>query len=252
MRRLLFRRPSPAMIVACLALFVALAGGAYAATRLPKNSVGPAQLKAGAVTPPKLSAAAKTALAKPGPKGEPGSRGPEGPRGDIGPRGDSGAKGDQGSKGDVGPKGDSGQPGPGAKTLVWDETAAETPALKPIGTLLGDTFSAECKIPGVGEAEVKVFIQTADGSLHWDLGSESTDNGVSLGRAASLNAPAGTVSTPTQFGEAHANSGGSSADHNSQIVQLGPTRGYLNLHEIASTQGGHQTCHVSIMGFASE
>ncbi len=48
------RVPSPAMIVACLALVVALGGVSYAATVLPKNSVGATQLKKKAVTAAKL------------------------------------------------------------------------------------------------------------------------------------------------------------------------------------------------------
>ena len=36
-------KPSPAMAVALLALFVSLAGVSYAATSLPRNSVGTAQ-----------------------------------------------------------------------------------------------------------------------------------------------------------------------------------------------------------------
>ena len=43
------RLPSPAMVVACIALTIALGGTAWAAT-LPRNSVGPAQLKRNAVT----------------------------------------------------------------------------------------------------------------------------------------------------------------------------------------------------------
>lgn len=42
--------PSPAMVVACIALAVALGGTSYAAIKLPRNSVGTAQLKRGAVT----------------------------------------------------------------------------------------------------------------------------------------------------------------------------------------------------------
>ena len=42
--------PSPAMVVACLALLVALGGTSYAAIKLPRNSVGNIQLKRGAVT----------------------------------------------------------------------------------------------------------------------------------------------------------------------------------------------------------
>ena len=48
-------KPSPAMAVALVALFVALGGGAYAATNLPANSVGTAQLSNGAVTNAKLA-----------------------------------------------------------------------------------------------------------------------------------------------------------------------------------------------------
>jgi hypothetical protein len=48
------RRPSGAMAVALVALFVALSGGAYAAVALPNASVGAAQLKTFAVTNPKL------------------------------------------------------------------------------------------------------------------------------------------------------------------------------------------------------
>ncbi len=55
MRKFLLRRPSPALIVASLALFVALGGGAYAAFKLPKNSVGSKQIKNGAVVNSKLA-----------------------------------------------------------------------------------------------------------------------------------------------------------------------------------------------------
>jgi len=54
MRRSSLQRPSPAMVVALLALFVALGGTGYAVTALPKNSVGAKQLKKRAVTTKKL------------------------------------------------------------------------------------------------------------------------------------------------------------------------------------------------------
>jgi hypothetical protein len=44
-RSLSGQRPSPALAVACLALFVALGGVGWAATQLPANSVGTAQLQ---------------------------------------------------------------------------------------------------------------------------------------------------------------------------------------------------------------
>jgi hypothetical protein len=46
--------PSPAMVVACLALGIALGGTSYAAIKLPRNSVGTKQLKKNAVTSPKV------------------------------------------------------------------------------------------------------------------------------------------------------------------------------------------------------
>ena len=53
------RKPSPALVVAILALIVAMAGGAYAVT-VPKKSVGPKQLKAGAVKTGKIADGAVT------------------------------------------------------------------------------------------------------------------------------------------------------------------------------------------------
>jgi len=75
-------------VIATLALFLALTGGAYAAIKLPKNSVGAKQLKAGAVTPAKLSSSAMTALA-----GKPGPQGPQGAQGAQGAQGSPGAPG---------------------------------------------------------------------------------------------------------------------------------------------------------------
>jgi len=85
--------------ISTLCLFLLLGGGAaYAATQaLPKNSVGPKQLRKGAVTPAKLSGAAKSTLV--GPAGERGPQGLQGPRGETGPRGGTGAKGETGLRG---------------------------------------------------------------------------------------------------------------------------------------------------------
>jgi hypothetical protein len=54
MKKLRFRRPSPAMIVAIAALVMAMGGVGYAATSLPKNSVGTKQIKKNAVTTAKV------------------------------------------------------------------------------------------------------------------------------------------------------------------------------------------------------
>jgi hypothetical protein len=85
MRRSL-RRPSPALLIACLALFVALTGTSVAVSNaLPKNSVGTAQLKNNAVVSSKVKdgslkaadfAAGQLPAGQPGPKGDPGPQGP--------------------------------------------------------------------------------------------------------------------------------------------------------------------------------
>lgn len=93
-----FPRPSPALVVACIALLVALGGTGYAASVLPRASVGTIQLKNGAVTSLKvrngsLALVDIRATERAKLKGAPGAPGPKGDRGD---------KGDKGDKGDVG------------------------------------------------------------------------------------------------------------------------------------------------------
>jgi hypothetical protein len=104
MRKLLRRRPSPAMVVACIALVVALSGtGIAAVTAIPRNSVGTAQLRTGSVTNAKIAQNAITA-AKVRNRSLVRSdfalgQLPAGPPGPVGP---AGAKGDKGDKGDAG------------------------------------------------------------------------------------------------------------------------------------------------------
>ena len=103
----LWRRPSPAMVVACLALLVALSGtGIAAATQVARNSVGTPQLKDSAVTNAKIrnnavnssKVAARSLLRSdfaPGqlPAGPVGPQGPAGPTGPTGPAGAAGPAG---------------------------------------------------------------------------------------------------------------------------------------------------------------
>lgn len=60
MHRILRHRPSPAMIVACVALFISLGGTSYAAVKLPAGSVGTKQLQANAVVGSKVKAGSLT------------------------------------------------------------------------------------------------------------------------------------------------------------------------------------------------
>jgi len=136
MRAILRRRLSPAMIVACTALIVALTGTGYAAFKLPPNSVGTAHLKNDAVTSSKVKNGTlraedltRSALKLPADsvgtvhlkddavtsaevkdrtlRAEDFARGqiPPGPPGEPGPQGE---KGDKGDKGDPGPQGPPG------------------------------------------------------------------------------------------------------------------------------------------------
>ena len=89
--------PSPAMLVACVALTVALGGVSYAASVLPKNSVGSTQIKRSAVVSKKvkdhslLARDFKTGQLPAGPQGPKGDPGPQGPKGDKGDPGKDGA-----------------------------------------------------------------------------------------------------------------------------------------------------------------
>jgi hypothetical protein len=83
--------PSPAMVVACLALFVALGGSGYAAAQL-KDGHGKA-------------VASKKAKGKRGPRGKQGPAGPQGSKGDTGTTGTTGSAGSAGPAGPTGPAG---------------------------------------------------------------------------------------------------------------------------------------------------
>jgi hypothetical protein len=96
MSRLLGHRPSPAMAVAMLALFISLAGTGYAAIKLPANSVGTKQLKTDAVTSAKVKNGAlrsKDFASGQLPAGPAGPQGAQGPAGPAGPKGDQGGPG---------------------------------------------------------------------------------------------------------------------------------------------------------------
>jgi hypothetical protein len=113
MKRLIRHRPSPAMVVALVALFVALAGTAYGAVKLPRNSVGTDQVINGSLQKVDLSKRAIAALrGARGPRGLQGPAGSQGLQGPQGQRGDPGVQGPKGDAGVQGPKGDPGVQGP--------------------------------------------------------------------------------------------------------------------------------------------
>jgi hypothetical protein len=105
-----FRWPSPALVVAGTALFLALGGGAYAAatsipdgsvthSKLANNSVWNNNIKKGAVHMDTLSQGVQNKINKPGPRGATGPKGPTGPKGATGPKGSTGGTGSTGPSG---------------------------------------------------------------------------------------------------------------------------------------------------------
>jgi Collagen triple helix repeat (20 copies) len=126
-------RPTPAGVIACVALAIALGGSAFAATMLvPKNSVGSAQVINGSLQKGDLSTKAVAALrGNRGPRGyqgiqgDPGVAGPAGP---TGPKGDKGAPGDPWLGNGLLPSGKTlrGVFGPGGTAAGADSEAQET------------------------------------------------------------------------------------------------------------------------------
>ena len=99
------RKPSPAMVVALIALFVALSGTATAGGLLITSR----QIKNGTIQAVDLNARTLRQLAgRPGPTGPQGPEGAPGPQGPLGPSGDRGPQGVQGPPGPAGSSSASG------------------------------------------------------------------------------------------------------------------------------------------------
>jgi hypothetical protein len=157
---------SPAMIVACAALIVALGGVSYAAAVLPKNSVGSTQLQKKAVTGAKLKENAVTgAKVKNGSllaadfKAGQLSAGPQGPKGDPGA---------QGPKGDAGPKGD-----PGATDVIQRQGTLGSAAGPGAYSYASVSCQGDEKLVG-GGAQVGSLINGAKHTLVFSFPSSAT------------------------------------------------------------------------------
>jgi hypothetical protein len=112
------RTPSPSLTISLIALAVALGGTGYAATQLPKNSVGNKQIKNNAVTSVKVKDRSLLArdfkagqlaayAAAAGSVAATGATGPAGPAGATGATGPAGPAGATGATGATGPEGPS-------------------------------------------------------------------------------------------------------------------------------------------------
>ncbi|HZV75754.1 MAG TPA: hypothetical protein VFF79_18750 [Conexibacter sp.] len=150
MRKRIKGIPSPAMIVACVAVVLAMTGSAFAARKL----ITGADIKAGSITRANLSASTLRSLkgrvgpsgpagrdgfvgaqgpqGSTGPEGPRGLVGPAGPQGDKGPTGNTGATGPQGIQGVVGPRGPQGIQGTPGQALQGNQAAGPIDAGTPL------------------------------------------------------------------------------------------------------------------------
>jgi hypothetical protein len=153
-----------ANVVASLCLFLLVGGGAaFAATQLPRNSVGTGQLKAGAVTSGKIAKKTRNQL-----------RGNRGPAGATGPQGKVGKTGAKGATGGAGAKGATGADGTGpafevfgtaksvdGSTQILSETLGAgsyvVSANAVIETSSGTPVTVTCTLNGGGEAKASVI-----------------------------------------------------------------------------------------------
>ena len=128
LRRIRF---SPATVIACVALAIALGGTSYAAvTRLPPNSVTTVQVKDFSL----LNRDFKRGQVPAGPVGPPGPAGPTGPAGPAGPAGSANVKwalvrGDGGIAAQSGGITLAAKPGAGTYVLSFGSTVAGHPIL---------------------------------------------------------------------------------------------------------------------------
>lgn len=155
-----------ANVVSTLCLFLLLGGGAaFAATQLPKNSVGAKQIRKGAVTQAKISKGAQAALR--GQTGEPGQRGATGALGETGPRGETGLRGP------VGPtEGQSlGENMIGAPELSFSKTVTTATSGKLYAFAHFDQAEVSCSAPGPVEVALFVNGVLVPGTT-WGMGSE--------------------------------------------------------------------------------
>lgn len=184
MKRVFKRRPTPAMIVACIALAITLGGTSYAAIVIPRNSVGTVHLKNNAVTSLKVQNQSLRAIdfapgqllrGPAGPAGAQGAAGSAGPAGPAGPAGASAAGGTLAFK--IASSND-----PVATTSTsFVELTSQTIAV-PTGstaTLLV-TFSAESACSGgTGSCAVRVMIDGVEAAPGGgtDIAFDSSDGG---------------------------------------------------------------------------
>ncbi len=197
MMRITRHRPSPAIVIASVALIIAMGGTGYAAMSIPNNSVGTAQLREGAVTKQKI--ARKTLRALTGARGAPGPAGASGRTGATGPAGNPGAPGAPGLQGLLGPT--SGTAAGAVETIpsagftpFGNSGTVTLPAPGKVLVELSGFFIIDCSASGSCSTTISAFVDgTAVPGAHQTLNapanSEDAENVAVSGIA--INVPAG-------------------------------------------------------------
>jgi hypothetical protein len=189
-----------ANVMATVAVFLALGGGAYAALKLPKNSVGSKQIKANAVNSSKV--ANGSLLAGDFKAGQL----PAGAAGLKGDKGDPCSPSDPNCKG---PKGDTGAQGPGAVRLYYsasghDIASGASPAPVDTVAVVGElTIKASCvKFGSTGitnPEELNISLASSVGAdVNWGYAEQKDPNNGTNGPDPSVARPGGATLTAGQ------------------------------------------------------
>jgi hypothetical protein len=200
----------PATIIASLALFVALTGGAAA---YASGLISGSQIKNHSIPTKKLTRSAITSL-----RGKRGVRGPAGPQ------------------------------GPGGRIVTYDATASASPKTTTLGVFLDDTIGASCRLVA-GAVVLTVYVQTHDGSWNVDFTLLANNNGTVSSNARKLEYKAGKLSTLTGIDSRTANPDGHESDGRLDFLQLSPSPGSMIWHETVSTKNSAHSCHLSVQSF---
>jgi hypothetical protein len=172
--------------------------------------------------------------------------------GRAGKNGANGVSGVNGINGREGLQGPIGPQGPGATTFTFDATASATPTRVTVGTFPGGTVSADCFMPALGEATLRVYVQTSDGSWTVDYSYITDLKGTMETLTNHLAVPAGTFSKPTVVDSINAGAAPYVSDRQLDFIQLAPAKGHMIWHERAeSTTAPAETCHFSMLSFPS-
>jgi hypothetical protein len=191
-------RISPASVIASLALFVALGGGAYAAGAidLGYHTVGYKQLKRNSVTSGKVRDGSLLAIDFRRGQIPRGETGPQGPKGDTGETGATGATGTPGATGATGAT------GPTAGFVAYDGTLNGTAATTVISSPVDLPVAGRLSITAVTSGQITCTANVRCGALFQVFvdGNPLPASGVSSYDVPASASPAATPFSVTVVG----------------------------------------------------